>query len=1167
MPDLSHLVRAGAIVVAVIGLQATKDKSSSYDWSASVMCRVLGQSKLRSSTKANFVEPSIMKELMANKVMRTAIASLSGPVQVEFVRTSEEGKKVFQARFSSRALSSGDIWSVDDVETKLSDWLSKKGHYGALAADVIESVSMAVDASANNSTPISTDGPPSIDSNTSPIRNEVLRGRLFPSPSTKKRGRPKSTIDELNMRLRKAQKKVCRMRVTIAEQRSLLSRSELADMNDDEDANDDEEEADAQSAESSSVRTTSELLVKLIERSGVYREARVSRNQPGSLKIQTGCMASELHSSCLVSYEKMPHVVLTVAHMLFGRLTLEATEHINAASSSYSDAALDYVEAQRAEHAAWFKGTGSVFNALLDKAWLAMDESNKADRALKVKIYVYMNSVGKIGMKGFNTDQCMTKKVNLSIPLTWQSLQDEIGNGVVLLHGATCDWFANGMEAREIMKLVDGVAATCDRALVQRVSVLFDDLVYNYDGPFRQLRIRPCHAHNEERIFAAFLLSLLQQAGLKNDATTSQAMYRIYYYMDKKFYFFYRQILFMAYDGNDALIPKVLKNKFGNTAANRWLSCEKQAALLIEMLKVPATPAMVELLRHKIRSKDWEIIQTTAVCWDDEKQLSMYCLILMYLVNSVPGGPQGEGRAALTRIVAALCSNEHRISISIVAAILPLHRSFLAFTNSKSEVVDAQVIGTRVIETSVFSRNLLGQVAALQTDWKSALPSAFSDMTMLSARLPSNEIQPCRDRWTSKMDQATLSMMPTAVKYFRDMDLEVGWSIVLLTDPVIAPCVAKGILLGLHHLSIIVLSQERLIFLNEPVLPPAIAINACWTPNSTTHAYPDLTFVETTKRVSDSITNNVIGSKAIAKAYAMGDRRMVDDLYLFAQGGLRSLLESQLPKTWAVGQPVAKYFPLLAKTFPVFADCMKANFSVVCVQSTIVEQTISNARNQISPNKCASSNAAAIYYATSVRGDAVRSLFPVPTRPSGNGHNVRGRHVRSAQSRHACSELLLINAAGLSKRKRDPSPNKRLGKKVFERNAMGVHAVAEMDKNSNVGAMIIGGTELANFTKAFDSSKRIESVELGDISVTVGIKAMQLNVNQLKAYLGLYNVACTGLPKQAGGRCLVSEVEALCLTNEQAKTALFAIQKVIATARPLAAATAAAVVVVVAAQQ
>ena len=248
-----------------------------------------------------------------------------------------------------------------------------------------------------------------------------------------------------------------------------------------------------------------------------------------------------------------------------------------------------------------------------------------------------------------------------------------------LIFGGTTDGF--GAAQNELLKLLTW-ADECAGGLTKEEhadylsvkSLVDDSQIYDYGGKFRVKRRRFCIMHNFERIIEQFLKTLLRSQGLNHDAEELQNAYRVHYYMDKHRQLFHAvTIISMGGDAEERVnADPILKNLFKEIAQTRWISQERQAAKLIELVNVPASVHLIERVKQYMGedTQSWREICKLAVCFNSETTLSHMILASIYLTNHCPSGKSGEGYIAWSRIAASLCSSHFRCAMTVAASCL-----------------------------------------------------------------------------------------------------------------------------------------------------------------------------------------------------------------------------------------------------------------------------------------------------------------------------------------------------------------------------------------------------------------------------------------------------------------------------------------------------------------
>ena len=121
--------------------------------------------------------------------------------------------------------------------------------------------------------------------------------------------------------------------------------------------------------------------------------------------------------------------------------------------------------------------------------------------------------------------------------LTIESLEKEIGDGIVWVMGITTDAFGAAIEeATPVLSHIDTRASDMYLTrpeILQRPSLVIPRQIYKYGGKFREACVRTCQMHNFQRILAQMIETLMGNHSLWNDLTTAQNLYRLNYYWMK----------------------------------------------------------------------------------------------------------------------------------------------------------------------------------------------------------------------------------------------------------------------------------------------------------------------------------------------------------------------------------------------------------------------------------------------------------------------------------------------------------------------------------------------------------------------------------------------------------------------------------------------------------
>lgn len=824
-------------------------------------------------------------------------------------------------------------------------------------------------------------------------------------------------------------------------------------------------------------------LLRLLAAAGVFKHNRTKRCDH-MLTTRSDLIISHLIATCGCSVEKLPCIMQSILALWFGDFKDEKILSAFICSSSTLARSLERLQhisnASRREQFNATEGSVTIANACL-----LMDDANKKELAIKNKQAIVLQSDGVVSMWGGGTDASTSKKHDLSAINTVEALNTSFGPAAVKFHSATVDWAGAGNEVRLVLTSLDAIAAVmysedkeCE-ALKHTSVVGNESITYRYQGAFRQLRVHPCQAHNVDRILTPVLLDVAQQSGLSHDATTAQGMYRIHYYIDKKYNRLYRHILCIGY-GGEKLVPKQLYGQFGNVANNRWLSKEKQSKKLIKLLNYEAPPGLLKEVEDLLPNAGaFEMLKKMCCTMDDRGKTSAFMLAVFRLTDGVPGGVGGEGRAACWRIFGFLGSVEHRIGLCLMAAFLPIHQQWLAFVNRKSRLTNAQCHSTRLVESTVHSRQLLETVSAIVYDWKTALPEAFAQVKCLinDPAIPPAKVTARVQYWDNFMKTSCARMMEFALKYFRDIDLHIAWSFACVVDPILSPSVASGILQGLVECGLI--SDDDGI---PPVVEPSpVAVPATepyFRTTSTNHVYPGMTAADVTKKVRLSYTKDHSVAKALADAYGLTHPKIVAELNAFSKGKLRKMLEKK-GSTWHVNDNVYTYYNSVFKNnFPFCSNSLDVNFGAVSITSTAVEAIFSIANNVANANHTNDSLSHLLDTHSNVKRRIISAIEHVVSVPNSNinCNAHRKRHLRTSESvasylGHFVTLADQIDMDNVGLDRRTVRGLRGAGKRSKD---TAMHATAtgeELKKNTPTGAALLSVQQAATIIAGFDEAK------------------------------------------------------------------------------------------------
>jgi hypothetical protein len=219
---------------------------------------------------------------------------------------------------------------------------------------------------------------------------------------------------------------------------------------------------------------------------------------------------------------------------------------------------------------------------------------------------------------------------------------------------------------------------------------------------------------------------------------------------------------------------------------------------------------MIEIVKSKVKQAQWTLLESKRSMFCtifDTGQYSAFILALYYFTHHTK--LSSDIRAGCTKIAGFVASYQHRASLCIMTSLLSKHRYWLSFANCESTILSCSVNAnsTRLLECSVFSRSLLFDVYHLCRNWPASLPNLYNQLSKISCiqfdRGSNNddsneEAVETLLKWNSSISKYIDPMLTIAIKYFRDIDIQIGWSLALVVDPIVSASVAKGILLGIN---------------------------------------------------------------------------------------------------------------------------------------------------------------------------------------------------------------------------------------------------------------------------------------------------------------------------------------------------------------------------------
>jgi hypothetical protein len=907
------------------------------------------------------------------------------------------------------------------------------------------------------------------------------------SPSA---GRPVDSIAILRSKLRKAKRK----------NRELQKKIDQLQL-------DNEKEID------NSPEGRSAEFLSFVRRGGSYKTT--DPDDPEDKKTYVTAGASSLFADINVvgnvSKEKIPLVLTDALTIYCGPMTLEAIKELVPSTTLLSttiDAAGKMVSEKTLE----------TFRDQVVEGCLLTDDSNKNDANLKLKLVALKLKNESIILTGLGTDTTFSKKCDKNSDQAYDAIIDEIGRELIDLFTTFCiDWFAHGKEVKKLAAAIDKIAIlnVSRGPIISKLPATPDHpiiLVFYRNVPFRIYRARPCKPHNLERILNKYLLTFGQKAGINEDGSSSQAIYRCHYYIDKKLWASFCYLVELFYNKAGIPIPELLINQLGAMAANRWLSFETRADRLVQLLSIEAPQSLIDGLKEiyedvngEVDALKWTKILYDSQCIHDPSKQSSYILLIMLLANLSSGGVDGEIRTNLTKIVGFLAASEHRMAIILLAAWLPTHRNWLAFPASPASpdiFPNSELYGNRAPESINDSRLILKVVSDFAFDWKSSLPEVYASMVKLSTRPKSfasdSDITPEEfvASWSKNISDQGPPMLEAGLKYLRDIDLTIGWSILLVLEPSLGPIFAQGLLDALVICqfkdsagNLIPIPLHGTQAPQEPAADSAEA-SSRWTLDSKYFAYPGMSFAALLITIRNSFVKDKAGTAAICAAYGLLHSGVLQNLVSIAKG---DLIKSLQLTAWKPGDHLHSFFKSnFAPNFIYLTEVIQNNFSVVMVTNSPTEGVFSNVLNVTHKNESTKSKSNKIQHLVAVKG---RYLRRMKYREDGRGI-FRRKNSKSApkrQLRSSASRLDYATNVYKSASNKIFKFNKAvMGKRKVDRVLSNKYAKAELDANRAKRHLAIS---FDSTREGFEKSKRTGSTTLpgleGDEKLLKDIKSMK----------------------------------------------------------------------------
>lgn len=443
-------------------------------------------------------------------------------------------------------------------------------------------------------------------------------------------------------------------------------------------------------------------------------------------------------------------------------------------------------------------------------------------------------------------------------------------------------------------------------------------------------------------------------------------------------------------------------------------------------------------------------------------------------------------------------------------SLYPKHIEWATFIDGKSPLVQAHTISTRMLEKAVFERTQLEWMYALAASWSTCLPEAHAYCAVeigraLRMRLCETEQQ----AWTkinNMMEEGFQEMKEMARKYLMGPLLEIGWSILLITDPITAPHFAVGFLLAMQSNAYIELTDADIASF-VPLVEDQHLSHSPWTQGCPVYAYPNITFGALRQIIQDTFTlppvqtrhlpkqsEHVKDIKGILHGYALLHPQIVAELRKMAMGVLRTRLECT---HWKVGTPTATYYThVLQPLFPALSESLHANFDEMLAASTIAEQSFSFANSQTDPNNSTSTTRRNMDFSSNFKGAVTREL---PTALATSSKAVsddvptddpvpRYRPYRRNDSLHylmcELSHKAGVLCANFSESIKSTRELIGRGKRKADIEMNNAYAMVEMDGNKRNKHQRVSATKLAGLVQGFATAYLSQSLTLGTTELT-----------------------------------------------------------------------------------
>jgi hypothetical protein len=694
-------------------------------------------------------------------------------------------------------------------------------------------------------------------------------------------------------------------------------------------------------------------LRSLVSKAGVFVNKTGGKAQ---LSLSTGLHMQDLHVSCGVSYEKMPRVFQGVLSSLLGCDAALAEEYCallrspdtcSAAAEIASALSAKYFHDQFTSRA----GETTVLNS-----HLMLDDSNKGINLSIMPCTVQMTD-GTVALRGLSTVHALTKAHTASSRLIDSILADVGDEGLSRVFGGTTDAFGAAVATmQEMLQAADTKAANLPQPL-QYQCRSNPTVVLDWSVPFRQLCQFTCLMHAFERIQHDPLDAFLQELGLKNDGATSQLIYAARYFA-KKECDVRNALLLIAAGGTAAGVrgtSRKARRYVRQISSARWRSRPEACAQTRDSVNIVAAAPLIaraaELCGGE-QSADWQRVRQYARCFDSD---DLSHTILTYFVQAHQCTKESADNC--WRIFKFLCTPAHRMSVVVVACLLPMQARWSAFADGQSKLFAAKTYSTRALELVAFQRGLLEDVYRLKLVGLPALPGAWEFLereTLRAEQLPGLQHTRYIPEFMEMFAKSADKMWEQALKYCLEPSLKGAPVILHLTCSATAPHFAHALLALLRQDGQDCGPAFDAVSTSSANAPP---VDAVWTAASRQEAYPGMTFPQLRTRLTDALSSKDMRQTLYA-AYALNAPPVIAELILIARGQLRDAGNDRTTEShWAE----------MGTRCPVLREILEVSFKTVTVSTACAEQVFSAGKQICLPNNSESSHRNALHHHQNVR--------------------------------------------------------------------------------------------------------------------------------------------------------------------------------------------------------